>query len=85
MLQWNREAIPSVDGNVIGPPGIDIKDIAVASDGITIWAAPGATVTFTVFKSTDSGITWTAIPINVESLAGINADLIAVAPDNKIL
>lgn len=23
MLQWNQEAIPSVDGNVIGPPGID--------------------------------------------------------------
>ena len=72
-----------MDGNVIGPPGIDIKDIAVAIGGITLWVAPGATVPFTVFKSTDSGITWTAVPTNVGGLAGINADLIAVAPDNN--
>lgn len=83
MLQWNQEAIPSVNGNVIGPPGIDIKDIAVASDGITIWAAPGTTVPHIVFKSTNSGITWTAVPTNVGGLTGINADLIAIAPDNS--
>lgn len=72
-----------MDGNVIGPPGIDIKDIAVAIDGITIWVAPGPTVPHTVYKSTDSGITWTALSTNVGSLAGINADLIAVAPDDN--
>jgi len=83
MPQWNQEAIPSVDGNVIGPPGIDIKDIAVAVDGITIWVGPGSTIPLTVFKSTNVGTTWTAIPTNVDGLAGINADLVAIAPDNS--
>ena len=81
--QWNQEAIPSADGNVIGPPGIDVKDMAVAIDGITIWVGPGPTVPLTVYKSANTGATWTAVPTNVGGLAGINADLVAIAPDNS--
>lgn len=83
MPQWKQEAIPSTDGNVIGPPGIDIKDMAVAIDGITIWAGPGPTVPLTVYKSTNTGATWISVPTNVGGLTGINADLVAIAPDNS--
>ena len=81
--QWKQEAIPSTDGNVIGPPGIDIKDMAGAIDGITIWAGPGPTVPLTVYKSTNTGATWISVPTNVGGLTGINADLVAIAPDNS--
>ena len=81
--QWKQEAIPSTDGNVIGPPGIDIKDMSVAIDGITVWVGPGPTVPLTAYKSTNTGATWIAIPTNIGGLAGINADLVAIAPDNS--
>jgi photosystem II stability/assembly factor-like uncharacterized protein len=82
-LQWKQEALPSDYGNVISPQGISIKDIAVAIDGMTIWACPGKTVPFTVYKSTNTGATWTAVHINNLGSTGINADLVAIAPDNS--
>jgi len=82
-LQWKQEALPSDYGNVISPLGISIKDIAVAVDGMTIWACPGKTVPFIVYKSTDTGGTWTAINTNNLGSTGINADLVAIAPDNS--
>ena len=40
-LAWSTEVIPSTAGNVLGPSGIDVRDIAVAANGTTIYAVPG--------------------------------------------
>lgn len=81
-LTWKPEPTPSTDGNVIGPEGIDILDIAVAGDATTIYvAARSSTSNRLVYKSTDWGTSWT----DLSQSPGLNiaeTDLIAVAPDN---
>jgi len=70
-------SVPGTDGYQIGPDGIDVRDLAAAADGATIYVAPGDSITDRcVFKSDDAGKSW------VTQGLGINADLVAVAPDN---
>ncbi len=73
---------PPSQGYFFGPLGIDILDITVAGDGTTIYVAARAdTSTRLVYKSTDSGNTWT----DLSQAPGLNlaaTSLIAVAPDN---
>lgn len=84
-LTWNAEAVPTVGGNVLGPAGVDILDMAVSADGNTIWAAPGATNAGNVYKSTNGGATWAVVAVVVPGAAPAlaNVDLVAIAPDNS--
>ncbi len=77
VLSWSAEPIPGAGGNVLGPEGIDVRDLAVAADGMTIYAAPGDSISQkAVYISTDAGVSWTALTVPLQ------ADLVAVAPDD---
>jgi photosystem II stability/assembly factor-like uncharacterized protein len=82
ILNWQPEPVPGTNGNVIGPAGIDILDIAVAGDGTTIYAAARSSSSFKLlYKSTDSGSSW----VDLSQSPGLNiarTDLVAVAPDD---
>jgi len=74
---WSAVSIPGVENYQLGPPGVDIRDLAVGPDGTTIYAAPGDSIADRfVFKSNDTGASWVA------QYVYITADLVAVAPDN---
>ncbi|MBU2536481.1 MAG: hypothetical protein KKD83_10010 [Chloroflexi bacterium] len=74
---WSAVPIPGAEGYQLGPSGVDIRDLAVAADGATIYAAPGDSIADKyVFKSDDAGISWVAQGVSIV------ADLVAVAPDN---
>ncbi|GAI22677.1 unnamed protein product, partial [marine sediment metagenome] len=63
--------------NVLGPAGIDVRDLAVAADGATIYAVPGDSIFDNIiYRSDDSGMSWVALDVAIE------ADLVAVAPDD---
>lgn len=70
--------IPTTEKNVLAP-GIDIRNLAVGNDGLTVYAATGNTDL--VYKSIDGGLTWEAIDTNI----GIQVDMVAVAPDDNNL
>ena len=73
---WSAETIPGRLGNSIGPASIDIRDYAIGDDDRTIYAVPGDSITDNVvFKSSNAGVSWTALPVS------IRADLVAVAPE----
>lgn len=77
-LAWSAEAIPSTVGNVLGPSGIDVRDIAVAANGTTIYAVPGdSTSDNVVYESNDAGVSWTILGVDIK------ADVVAVAPDDR--
>jgi len=64
-------------GNVLGPTGVDVRNIAVTADGTRIYAVAGDSVLENVvYVSSDAGSSWTALEVSIE------ADLVAVAPDN---
>ena len=74
---WLAVPIPGTEGYQLGPSGVDIRDLAVTSDGAAIYAAPGDSIADRfVFKSDDAGVSWVAQPVYIA------ADLVAVAPDN---
>lgn len=74
---WSAEAIPGTTGNVLGPAGIDVRDIAVAPNRTSIYAVAGDSISDNVvYKSTDSGASWTALPVDIQP------DLVAIAPDD---
>ncbi len=74
---WLAVSIPGTEGYQLGPSGVDIRDLAVTSDGATIYAAPGDSIADRfVFRSDDTGVSWVAQRIYIA------ADLVAVAPDN---
>ena len=78
---WSAESIPSKIDNVLGPdnPGdsIDVRDFSMTANGLAIYAVAGNSITTNVlYRSTDYGVTWTAINIPIV------ADLVAVAPDD---
>ena len=74
---WSAETIPGTTGNVLGPAGIDVRDIAVAADGTTIYAVPGDSIAEQiVYRSTDTGASWAELDVSIA------ADLVAVAPDD---
>ena len=78
LAEWSAETIPSRTDNILGPPGMSIRDFAVASDSKTIYAVPGDSISDNVvFKSADAGATWTALPVSIQ------ANLVAVAPDDN--
>jgi hypothetical protein len=80
LCEWSAETIPTRLNEVLGRPGIDVRDLAIGSDYLTIYAAPGNSAGGNfVYKSTDSGLKWTERPIP------ITADLVAVAPDDSNL
>jgi hypothetical protein len=70
---WVKETIPGDDGNVIAP--CDIVDLAVAADGVTMYAATGTTA---LYQSRNAGISWRLrfLP------PGANSNHVAVAPDD---
>lgn len=74
---WSAEPIPSTVDNVLGPAGIDVRDLAVTADGATIYAVPGDSISDNIiYRSDDSGMSWVALDVAIE------ADLVAVAPDD---
>ncbi len=78
---WSAVPLPGLEGYQIGPPGIDIRDLAVSSDGAIIYAAPGNSITEkTIFRSGDTGLSWEAQNVPIIT------DLVAVAPnDNDVV
>ncbi|MFC1961605.1 hypothetical protein ACFLWN_00950 [Chloroflexota bacterium] len=74
---WSTESTPGRKDNVLGPPGIDIRDIAAVPGDSAIYTAPGDSIAGKViFRSADTGASWTVLP------TPISADMVAVAPDN---
>ena len=71
-LEWGSETIPGTSNNLLVPSG-DNTDLAVYSDGQTIYSANGST---SLYKSTDGGETWSTISTDEDT------DLVAVAPDD---
>jgi hypothetical protein len=84
-LMWNTEAIPGIPGYAL-LPGSDISGIAVGPDGTTIYAVSANTTgNPAVYKSTNAGISWTAVANNAGMSPGtlqIVPDLVAVAADD---
>jgi len=78
-LSFTDETIPSAANDVLEVIS-DVTDIAVCADGETIYAVGGGQI---VYKSTDAGVTWTSIATDVGGVTLIDADLVAVAPDNN--
>ena len=79
LLAWTPDN-PTTTGNVIGPAGIDVVDLAVAADNHTAYAVTGATTAIGIYKTTDAGSTWSELLANP---AGVGASItkVAVAPD----
>jgi hypothetical protein len=77
--QWSAETIPGSTGNMLGPAGIDIRDYVIGNDNLTIYAVPDNIAGTNIYKSTNAGISWSTITLQV----GFHADLIAVAPDDN--
>ncbi|MBN1161534.1 MAG: hypothetical protein JXA17_06290 [Dehalococcoidales bacterium] len=77
---WSAEAMPSIQDNLLGPPGIDIAYIEVQESSETVWVSPCDTTSENVvYKSKDWGLTWTKIA------TPIIVDYIATAPDDENL
>jgi len=67
----------------LGPPGGDVADVAAsptASGVVLAGIAPGGSWGGTLYRSTDSGATWAAVP----DLAGISVHDIEYAPDGTV-
>jgi photosystem II stability/assembly factor-like uncharacterized protein len=81
ICEWSPEAIPTRLNNLLGPVGVDIRDLVFTNSNSLIYAAPGDSIADKViFQSTDGGSTW--IPITVP----ITTDLIAIMPeDNDVM
>jgi hypothetical protein len=84
LAAWSWETTPAEIDNLLGPTGIDIRDIAVGSDGLTVYAAPSNSITEAissnvVYKSIDGGVNWIAIDTDIQ------VDLVAIAPDDNNL
>ncbi|MHB8105805.1 MAG: beta propeller repeat protein, partial [Dehalococcoidales bacterium] len=80
LSEWSAETIPSRTDNVLGPPGIDIRDFAIGSDGLTVYVVPGDSVIDNIiYKSIDGGETWITVT------TPFRVDLIAIAPDDDNL
>jgi hypothetical protein len=77
---WSVETTPSRTYNTLGPPGIDVRDLAIGNNDEVIYAAPGDSVSDNVvYKSTDGGIKWTAL------VTPIKVYYVAVAPNDNDL
>lgn len=77
-LGYGSETLPSTTNNLlVTTAGLDVLDLAVAGDGMTMYAVTGA-VDNQIYKSTDGGHTWSGLTAPTIT----NANLIAVAPDD---
>lgn len=80
LSEWSPVTIPSRTDNILGPPGVDIRDLAIGSDALTIYAAPGDSISdHIIYKSIDGGLKWTTVE------TPIRVDLVAIAPDDNNL
>ena len=78
-VSWSAEPVPSSIDMVLGPDVIDVRDLAVTDDGVTVYAVSGDSIPENVvYKSTDAGVSWTTLSISIV------ADLVAVAPDDEL-
>ena len=76
-LAWSAEEMPGATGVLLGPSGVDVRDLAVASDGMTVYAVPGDSVPQSIiYESADSGASWSVLDVD------LTADRVAVAPDD---
>jgi len=58
-LSYGNEGLLSATNNgLVTTPGLDIVDIAIAADGVTMYAVTG-NFDNKIYKSTDGGTTWT--------------------------
>jgi len=82
-LAWGSETLPGTSGNV-RLPNSDISDMAVSSDGQTIWAvvALAAGSGNGTYKSTDGGVTFSSVTnhANIGTASGVQK--VAIAPDD---
>jgi hypothetical protein len=78
-LSWGSETPPSTTGNVLGPAGIDINDLA--ANGDTIYAATDD-AHGGLYKSTDGGATWVSLETSTSYPSSVDILLVAVAPDD---
>ena len=76
-LSWDDESLPSTSSKIIEAD--KITDMAIGPDGTTIYATFNTT-DGKLYKSTDTGATWSALTSPVET--GNTTDLVAVAPDD---
>lgn len=76
-LSWGTYGLPGSANSVL-VTNVDIKDIAVASDGTTVYVAGGGTA---YYKSTNGGKTFSASTPSVTP-AFTNINLVAVSPDD---
>jgi hypothetical protein len=72
-LSWGAEDLPE-ELDWAG----DVVDIAVSSDGNTIYIADGSSI---IYRSTNGGETWTEITVIANNIV-MAAEFIAVAPDD---
>jgi len=79
-LSWSDEDLPNEAGkNLVDTAGDDIFDLAVSGDGSVIYASIQSSST--IYRSTNGGESWSSITV-VDGGLTINAELIAVAPDD---
>lgn len=76
-LSWSSETIPNATDKMV-VANADVVDMAIAGNGTTIFAVDGTQQH--IYKSTDTGVTWTALtnPTGVD----IEITSVAVAPDS---
>ena len=84
-LALSTEVIPGTAGMKLVPTaGMDILDIAVASNAMTVYATMGTgggNANQKLNKSTNGGYTWSALP-TPNNAAADAVNLVAVAPDD---
>jgi hypothetical protein len=78
VLSLSTQSIPGTTGKIADAAYGDIVDMAVASDGTTVYAVNGTGKG--IYKSTDAGATWSAL--TAPTGVGTDITLVAVAPDD---
>ena len=85
-LAWGTYSLPGTSSNILVQTtgADDIVDLAVSSDGNTIYAAANAdgTPDALLYKSTNGGKTWSLISQTALPATLLRADFVAVAPDD---
>jgi hypothetical protein len=86
-LSWSAETtygVPTETGKVLMyTDDVDIKDMAVGSDGTVVYVVTGASFTTAnqnMFKSTNGGDTWSQLTVHANVGTGVTG--VAVAPDD---
>ena len=81
-LYWESETLPTAAGKILGAAGFDVLDLAIASDGVTIYAACKTDASDKIlYKSVNGGYSWTDLS-SATGLTILKTQLVAVAPDD---